>query len=83
MSGIDPSLYLGKEKVMTWYFWLLLVSALVWIVCAVANYFFLKKMRCEVVLHGEGGHFWLFFAPIWVAPFFLQYRDWKRDGTID
>ncbi|MBI2523737.1 hypothetical protein HY464_00285 [Candidatus Peregrinibacteria bacterium] len=55
----------------------------VWIACAVTNYVLLKKMKCDVVLRGEGGHFWFFFAPFWIIPLIFQYRDWGQENSLD
>lgn len=64
---------------MEWYHWLLIAIGVIWVACAVINYVLLRKMGWEVVLRGEGGHFWLFFAPYWVYPFYRCYREWLED----
>jgi len=68
---------------MEWYHWLMIVAGILWTICAIINYYILKKMGMDVVLRGEGGHFWLFFAPYWVIPNIQMYRWWKEDEPPD
>lgn len=77
VDGIVP--FQESEEGMEWYHWLLVAVGVLWIACAVVNYVLLKKMGCDIVIQGEGGHFWLFFAPFWVVPFMLQYRDTREE----
>ena len=67
-------------RAMEWYDWLLIAIGIVWIVCAVINYVLLKKMGCDIVIQGEGGHYWVFFAPYWVVLLIGQYRDWGEEA---
>ena len=60
---------------MHWIVWVILG---IWVICAVANCIFLKKMECDAVLRGEGGYFWILFSPFWTIPIWLSYRHWEK-----
>lgn len=67
---------------MYWYHWLMIVIGILWTICAVINYYILRKMEMRIVLRGEGGYWWVFGAPLWVIPNIKMYRWWTKHEKI-